>query len=110
MNSLGQQCESASILPPQMRREVLQTYPSIDRRLVEEDLACVLAPHTDGEHYALLYDHFPAPIMGALWTRWQDDELPDSFWIRPDCPTTSPHSDACAHFLAHPGAHTWETR
>lgn len=109
MNVSSGPCESASFLPPQVRTELIRTYPSVDRHLIVEDLVCVLGSHGEGEHYAVLYDHFAAPIMGALWTRWRDNELPDSCWIRPDCPSRSPSADACGHFLAHPGAHSWET-
>ena len=103
------QCEASTFLPPKLRTELLATYPTVDRQLLAEDLMCALGSHAEGEHYALLYDHFPNPEAGALWTRWQDDELPEAFWIRPDCTGRSPLKVACGHFLAHPGPHSWET-
>lgn len=104
------QCEATAFLPPALRTELLQTYPSVDRRLVADDLMCALEAHGGtGEHYAVLYDHFPSPEAGALWTRWRDGELPDDYWLRPDCTGRSPGGTACGHFLAHPGAHSWET-
>ncbi|SHL25917.1 hypothetical protein [Actinacidiphila paucisporea] len=109
MNPVGtDQCEAATYLPPHLRSELLRTHPTVDRLLVVEDLVCVLGAHSVGEHYAVLYDHFPAPVMGALWTRWDTGESPDSFWIRPDCTSFSPRRAACGHFLAHPGPHSWE--
>lgn len=102
-------CEASAFLPLALREEVLQTYPSADRKLVVEDLVCALGAHVGGEHYAVVYDHFADPGSGALWTRWLDGTEPDTVQLRPDCPVRSEHGAACGHFAAHPGPHSFET-
>lgn len=103
-------CTAATLLPPRLQTALLEAHPTVDLRLLAVYLTCALDPHDDGDHEAVLYDDFPSPDAGALWTRWPTGELPTGFALRPDCPTRSPQSVACAHYLDHPGHHTWEPR
>jgi hypothetical protein len=103
------QCEETTYLTPRMRAEVAVLYPEVDPDLVADDLMCHLGQHTEGEHYAIVYDHLPGANAGALWTRWTDD-FPTTVLLRPDCPSHSPELHVpCGHFAAHPGPHSWQT-
>lgn len=105
----GELCEASAFLPPALRTEVLQTYPTADRRLIADELVCALGAHSSDEHYAVVYDHFPPEVPGALWARWRHGTEPDAVQLRPDCPALSPDRTACGHFATHPGPHTWES-
>lgn len=102
-------CEASAFLPLALREEMLRAHPSVDRKLVVDDLVCALGAHRGGEHHAVVYDHFADPGAGALWTRWQHGTEPDTVQLRPDCPARSEHGAACGHFTAHPGPHSFET-
>ncbi|WP_031516183.1 hypothetical protein [Streptomyces sp. NRRL F-5123] len=101
-------CEAVTLLPPGLRSALLEAHPDVDRQRVADELVCALEAHPRGEHFAVLYDDFAAPALGALWTRWAEGEPPATYWLRPDCTRSSPHREACGHFAAHTGLHTWE--
>lgn len=101
-------CPAATLLPPRLQTAVLTAHPTVDLRLLGIYLTCALDPHDEGDHQAVLYDHFPSPTAGALWTSWPTGALPSTFALHPDCPTSSPGDTACSYFLAHPGPHSWE--
>jgi hypothetical protein len=61
---------------------VLGAHFVVGLRLLGVYLTCAFDPHGEGDHHAVLYDHFPSPDAGALWTAWD--------------------------FLDHPGPHSWE--
>lgn len=105
----GGYCEATADLPSALRTRLLQTYPTVDRELIAEELVCALEAHSGAEHHAVVYDHFREPVAGALWTCWEGDEPPRALWLRPDCPGASPGGAACGHFAGHPGPHSWET-
>ncbi|MFI0939867.1 hypothetical protein [Streptomyces sp. NPDC021020] len=105
----GELCEASARLPLALHAEARRTYPAIDGHRVMEDLVCAFDEHGGGEHCAVVYDDFPDPATGTLWTRWHSGESPTVLFLRPDCPTRSPSATACGHFTAHPGPHSWET-
>lgn len=100
-------CPAATLLPPRLQADLLRAHPTVDLRLLAVYLTCALDPHDEGDHEAVLYDDFPTPFAGALWTRWSDGGLPTVFALHPDCPHQSPHAVACARYLDHPGGHSW---
>jgi hypothetical protein len=100
-------CQAATLLPPKLQSEVLRAHPTVDLRLLGVYLTCAFDPHDEGDHHAVLYDHFPSPDAGALWTTWPTGRLPETFALHPDCPATSTRGTACGHFLDHPGAHSF---
>jgi hypothetical protein len=100
-------CPAAALLPPRLQAEVLRAHPAVDLRLLGVYLTCAFDPHGEGDHHAVLYDHFPSPDAGALWTTWSSGQLPSTFALHPDCPAAS-RGTACGHFLDHPGPHSWE--
>lgn len=104
----GELCEASALLPPALRNELEQTYPSIERDRVVDELVCAFETHRGDEHFAILYDHFPESAAVALWARWQSDAPPDVFWLRPDCTARSARGTACGHFDAHSGPHSWQ--
>jgi hypothetical protein len=101
-------CPAAALLPPRLQAEVLRAHPAVDLRLLGVYLTCAFDPHGEGDHHAVLYDHFPSPDAGALWTTWSSGQLPSTFALHPDCPAASTRGTACGHFLDHPGPHSWE--
>lgn len=107
LRTQGDLCEASAPLPPRLRQELLRAHPTLDRTSVMDDLVCAFELHEGDEHFGVLYDDFPDPGRGALWTRWRNGEEPEGFQLRPDCGDRSMKNTACGHFSGHPGPHTW---
>ncbi|MBP0460602.1 hypothetical protein [Streptomyces montanisoli] len=85
-------------------------YGEYDDRGVERQLVCTLQAHPHGDHHAVVRE-LDGPGGGAVWAQWVDGARPQAVGVRADCPavvTDGARSEACAEFLGHAGAHTWE--
>jgi hypothetical protein len=74
---------------------------------VEERPVCTIQGDHDGAHYGLVMN-LDGPTSGAVWAVWTSGGAPHLI-VLPDCPASaSTGMDACEHFEAHPGGHSWQ--
>jgi hypothetical protein len=69
---------------------------------------CALETHPDERQHTGVVRHLPLQCAGEIWAGWYENGQPHEIIERLYCfAAPDDGSDACTHYVSHPGAHSW---